>query len=181
MTIKLLECILKVVDLSDDREMVVWVALVTAFYLILRKSNMVPLSRVHDTMHNIAQQDVRYNKGIMVITIRLSETNQFREKISEKPMMVNNHNLTCPVRWIMYMVNRIPAKPNHNLSSYRHPKMQQIMPITYHDLMVNLRKWLGKIGVKNSKRYLSHSFRWGGMMKMFNANLSDTTVMKMGG
>ena len=75
MTTELLEKIHKVVDFSEDIELVVWVTMVTGFYLILHKSNLVLLSRVHDTMHNIACSDVRYKKGVMVIMIRWSKTN----------------------------------------------------------------------------------------------------------
>ena len=70
MTEKLLNRILYVVDLDNQKQLVVWVSLLTGYYLVLRKSNLVPLSRVHDTVHNITRQDVRYDDGLMIVFIR---------------------------------------------------------------------------------------------------------------
>ena len=161
--------------------MVVWVAMVTGYHLVLCKSNLVPLSRVHDTVHNIIRQHVRYDKGIMVINIRWMKTNQCREKISENSMAGNNYKITCPVRWILFMINRIQAGPQHNLFSFPHKKTGKIVPITYRDLMVNMRKWLGLVGVTNTKKYSSHSLRRGATTQAFDRNISENMIMKMGG
>ena len=118
LTIELLEKMQKVVNYNDDIEFVVWVALVTWFHLLLHKSNLVPLSRVHDTMHNIARHDVRYSDGVMIILIRWSKTNQFKEITKINPLMMDNDSMICPVRWILYMVDRINAAPEHNLFSF---------------------------------------------------------------
>ena len=157
----------------------VWVALLTGFNMYLRKSNLVPLSRLHDRMHNISRRDVRYDAGVLVIFIRWTKTNQYGEKISEKIIVGDNNCDICPVRWIKYMTDRIPANPNHNLFSY-HSKTG-IVPITYRDLMQNLRKWLEKAGVTNSYSFSSHSMRRGATTHAFRSNIPDRTIMEMGG
>ena len=97
MTKQLLQHIFTVVNLKDDRELTVWVALVTGFLLILRKSNLVPLSKVHDTVHNISRSDIRYDGGVMVVFIRWSKMNQFGETVSPSSLVANNISLICPV------------------------------------------------------------------------------------
>ena len=96
----------------------------------------------------------------MVVTIRWSKTNQCSETEMDSPMVGNNHSKICPVWWILYMTDRIPAKPYHNLFCYQN-KEGRTVPITYRDLMVNLRQWIEKVGIQNSKKYLTHSLRRG--------------------
>ena len=181
LTVELLEKIHKVVQLQNDNELVVWVTLCTGFHLILRKSYLVPLSRMHDMVHNISRSDVRYSKGVMMIFIRWSKTNQFMESINRNPMVGNNHSVICPVRWILHMIERILAEPHHNLFSFKHEKTGLIVPITYRDLMMTMRKWLDLVGVVNTKRFSSHSIHRGPTTHAFNARISDNMIMKMGG
>ena len=180
MTIPLLEKIGQVVNYHDDKQLVVWVSLVTGFHLILRKSNLVPLKRVHDAFHQITRNDIRYHKGVMVACVRWTKTNKFCETIAKTPMIVDNNKFTCLVRWIWYMTDRIPAHPQHNLFCFRDRK-HQLVPITYRDLMTQLRDWLDKIGVVNVKRFSGHSLRRGGTSMAFNRNLPEKTIMHMGG
>ena len=181
MTTDLLTKIHKVVDFSEDIELVVWIAMVTGFHLILHKSNLVPLSRVHDTVHNIAHSDVWYKKGVMVIMIRWSKTNQCGESIQEKTMVANNNKLLCPVRWILYMADRIPALPQHNLFCFRKKQNTAPVPITYRDLMTKMRKWLELVGVKDTGNFSSHSLRRGATAHARNQNISENAIMQMGG
>ena len=53
LTTELLNKINKVVNEAVDKQLVNWTALVSGFNMVLRKSNLVPLKRVHDTVHNI--------------------------------------------------------------------------------------------------------------------------------
>ena len=177
MTIELLMQIEQVVDVSQDKELAVWCSMLTGFFLVLRKSNLVPLKRVHDTVHNISRQDVKYSEGIMVIFIRWSKTNQLGQKIRPAPIVADNNNPICLVRWILHLVERVPAPPSCNLFSYR--KGNDILPITYRDLMVTMRRWLDIVG-QNSKKFSSHSLRRGATTTAFKANVPDVDIQRMG-
>ena len=177
LTSELLLQMLPVVNLNNDKEFVVWVAVITGFNLVVRKSNLVPLKCLHDRMHNISRSDVKYDEGIMVIFIRWSKTNQCVESVDKKPLVANALNPICPVGWLLYMMDRIPAKGSHNLFSYNAP--QGILPITYHDLMVNMRMWLRKIG-ENDKAFESHSMRRGATTQGHKAGISDQDLQVMG-
>ena len=142
MMVTLMEKINDVVNLTDENEMVVWVAMCTGFHLLLRKSNLVPLSCIHDTVHNISRGDMRYKDGIMIINTRWSKTNQYRESVQNNPMIGNNNSKICPVRWILYMTDRIPACSQHNLFCFRKKNMQQPVLITYRDLMTKMQVFL---------------------------------------
>ena len=134
----LLEKILHVVKLDDDQEYVAWVASLTGYHAALRKSNMVPLKRVHDTVQNISRKDVRYSNGVMIFTMDWSKTNQFQERTDISPLVANKYSPICPVRWLLSMMNKIPAGPQHNLFSF-YDTAGNLVPITYRDLMKFMR------------------------------------------
>ena len=178
MTTKLLHKIRKAVNMNDQKDMVVWVTMISGFFMVLWKSNLVPLSQVHDMVHNICRSDVRYHKGVMVIIIRWSKTNQHGEKETEIPLVVHKGSEMCPVKWILHMVKTIPAKSNMNLFSYMHKKKGVVVPVTYRDLMETMRKWLDMIGV-NSLKYSSHSLCRGATTHVYKSNIAETSIMRM--
>ena len=179
MTVELLNKIERVVNIYIQKELVTWVAILTGFNLTLRKGNLVPVKRVHDAVHNVVRGDIRFTKGVMMVYLRLSKTNQFRQKVKYKTMMADEDDPICPVRWMMYMVNTIPAKSHHNLLSYVN-KYGNLVPITYRDLMTQMRAWLKLVGVKDVKSFSSHSLRRGSTTRAFKKGLPERTIMEMG-
>ena len=113
----------------------------------------------------------------MVLYIRWSKTNQYGEQNRVKILLGNNDNPICPVRWIYHMVQCIPAQPMHNLFCYRDKR--GILPITYCDLMVKMRHWIGLVG-ENAKLYSSHSLRRGATTHAYNANIADVDIQRLG-
>ena len=137
MTTELHEKIEKHVNVNDDKQLVVWSAILTGFNLLLRKSNLIPLKQVHDMVHNISRSDIKYDEGVMVIFVRWSKTNQYEEKVNKVPLVANSESPICPMQWLLYMMDRIPAEGSHNLFSVK--ACSKVVPITYQDLMVNMR------------------------------------------
>ena len=64
-------------------------AMTTGFHLVLHKSNLVPIKRVHDEVHNITRGDVKYSEGVIVIFIRWSKTNQQGQFTNMSPLIAN--------------------------------------------------------------------------------------------
>ena len=147
------------VNFADQKQMVVWSSVITGFNLVVHKSNIVLVKRVHNTVHNTTRSDVHYAEGVMIIHLRWSKTNQYGEETNVVPLISKNHSPICAVRWLLYMIDNVPAEGFHNLFSYI-GKQGVVVLITYHDLMVNLRDWLDLIG-EDSKMFSSHSLQWG--------------------
>ena len=80
-----------------------------------RDKSSCTLTQVHDTVHNITRGDIKYGNGVMVVIVRWSKTDQLGEDPVPMPMIADNTSLFCQVRWILYMVNRIPAQAHNNL------------------------------------------------------------------
>ena len=177
MTVQLLEKVQKVVNTQVQKELVCWKAATTCFHSVLRKSNIVPVKRQHDPIHNISRKDVRYDEGAMVIFVRWSKTDQLGQEIQKIPLIANKNSDICPVCWILQMTETIPAHPNHNLFSFHSGR--KILPITYRDLTVQMRSWLQKIG-KKLVTFSSHSLRRGASSHAFDVKISETILKKMG-
>ena len=107
----------------------VWTAVVTGFHLVLRKSNLVPVKRMHDTVHNIVCSDVKYFEGIMIINIRWLKTDQLGQDNDPKPSIANPNSTICLVGWLIFMMNSVPALPSHNLFSFN--GKNGLVPVTY--------------------------------------------------
>ena len=177
MTVELLKEIETVVNLQHQKEMVVWVTAVSGFHMVLRKSNLVPLKRVHDKLHNITRRDIRYSKGVMMVMVRWSKMNQHGDVPQEILMMANKHSTICPVRWILYMLNTVEAAPHHNLFSFTGRDGPSL--VTYRDLIMYLHKWLDLLG-KDSKKYSSHSLCRGATTHAHNKQISECSIQDMG-
>ena len=177
MTVELLEEIEQIVNIADEKELVVWTALVTGFHLVIHKSNLVPIKRVHDMMHNIVRNDIKYTEGIMIIDVHWSKTNQFGEYLDNDPTVGNPDSAICPVSWLLYMMNTIPASGSHNLFCYC--TSTDIVPITYRDLMVYMRHWLQLLG-EDPSAFSSHSLRRGAATHAHNCNIPDSEIQCMG-
>ena len=178
MTKDLLIKLQAVIHFDNDKELIVWSSLVTGFNIVVCKSNITPLKRVHDSVHNVMRSDVRYDEGVMVIMLRWSKTNQFGETSSESTLIGDNNSPICPVRWLLYMMEQIPAQGFHNLFSYR-GKHGSVVPITYRDLMTYMRSWLDKIG-EDSKQFSSHSLRRGATTHAHTAGIPEVEIQRLG-
>ena len=138
---------------------------------------MVPIKREHDPEHNITHSDIRYDNGVMMVIVRWSKTNQFLEKEQTIPIVGNNHNPVCPVRWILQMTEQVPAGANHNLFSFW--DKDKLVPITYRDLMSSMRKWLDMIGLRGMS-FSSHSMRHGSTTHAHKAHFSEKMLQAWG-
>ena len=92
-------------NMCNVNDMVFWCALTLAFRCLLRISNYCKLR------HALRVSGVVSVKDGIIIKIRSSKTNQFREYVSEILLYTNTDSLLCPVSWLKDMlVLRDPAR-----------------------------------------------------------------------
>ena len=113
----------------------------------------------------------------MVIFVCWSKTNQNGEEVEQTPIVGDNQNKLCLVRWLLFMINKIPARLQHNLFSF--PSEQGLVPITYRDMMVHLRKWVKLLG-HDEKAFSSHSMRWGATTLAFKKGIPEQEIKTLG-
>ena len=142
-TMQMLTQMVEHIDIQDQKKLATWVAILYGFFLFLRKSNLVPVKRIHDPQHQLSRGDITYFDKVLIVEITWSKTNQFGERKLKVPVTKERLTDICPVDWLLFMVKRIPALPQHNLFSFWQDG--QILPVTYRDLTVFLRELLEKI------------------------------------
>ena len=151
----------KVVNFKDQVELVAWVALLLGFYMFLRKSNLVP-----DTMDTFDSQQQFCRKDLnllglekaMMVEIRWSKAIQYKQKILRLPVLPANNKAICPVFWVHYMVQSIPAKADDPVLTLRDGT--KTLALSANQLIYRFRKWLLLIG-EDPSIYTLHSLRRG--------------------
>ena len=171
--------IVEIVQVNDQKQLATWVAVLFGFYLFLRKSNLVPVNRQHDPMHQLSRCDIKYLRNVLVAKIKWSKTNQFGQNNLRVPVFREGISRICPVEWLLYMVKKIPARGKHNLFSFIN-ELGLVVPVTYADLTVQLREWLQQIGIPNVQNFSSHSLRRGGITHAFNRRIPEQTIKILG-
>ena len=160
--------------------MVAWIGLLLGFYMFLRKSNLVP-----DTMDefNSSQQFCRADVNLlglekpMMIEIRWSKTIQFKQKILRLPVMPAKNKAICPVFWMYYMINVIPAGPLDPVLSLGNASKQ--LSLSANQLIYRFRKWLLLVG-EDPSLYTLHSLRRGGATFAYQSNIESEMIKLLG-
>ena len=114
-TVQMLKKIVWIVDFMNQKQLVIWVSMLFGFFLFLRKSNLVPETRMHDKMHQLLRQDLKIDGDLMIVTIKWSKTIQFAQRKLQIPVIKDADSIICPIRWLLLMLKRIPANGSHNL------------------------------------------------------------------
>ena len=170
----------KVVNYANQVEMVAWVGVLLGFYLFLRKSNLVPDTMdTFDREQQFCRADINLlglNKAMM-IEIRWSKTIQHKQKVLRLPVLPANNKAICPVFWVHYMVNKVPAGPLDPVLALKVDR--QITALSANQLIYRLRKWLLLLG-QDSSIYSLHSLHRGGATFTYQANLEGKMIKLLG-
>ena len=180
MTPEILVKLSRVVNYSDQVEVVAWTGVLLGFYMFLRKSNLVP-----DTMDSfdINQQLCRADINLlglekaMMIEIRWSKTIQFKQKILRVPVLPVKNKAICPVFWVHYMIHKIPAAPQLPALSISTGKKN--LALSANQMIYRLRKWLLLIG-QDATIYSLHSLRRRGATFAYQSNMEGEMIKLLG-
>ena len=115
-TPQLLTKMSNVVDYTDHIEMVAWVATLVGFTMFLHKSNLVPDTMdTFDLEHQFKRADIHVTNSLAptMVDLRPTKTAQFKQKILKLPVLPVDNKKICPVLWMHYMMNTIPALPSN--------------------------------------------------------------------
>ena len=72
-TLKMLKDMVHRMDVTDLKQLVIWVTILFRFYLFLRKSNLVPIIHTHDPLHQLSRCDIKYFQRVLVAEIKWSK------------------------------------------------------------------------------------------------------------
>jgi hypothetical protein len=154
------------------------VFLLFAFFLMSRKSNLVPDS-VHsfDDKKQLTRGKVFINKGVAIVAFEWTKTIQSGERRLKIPLVNIPGSVLCPVNEYTRMCRVIPAPDDSPAFVLR--KHYRLVHVTYPQCLSKLRYIINKTG-RVSELYSSHSFRRSGATFAFRSHIPSKLIQSHG-
>ena len=128
-------------------------AMLVSFRGLLRKSH------VTDSDTAMARKDLEFHQWGMVLIIRKSKTNQFRERTHRIPVARVRDKEICAVHWLKKHLEQCPAAPDAQV--FRVPRAGHSIPLPYAYYMAVLKAACTAAGLPAGE-FSTHSLRRGG-------------------
>ncbi|XP_069136376.1 uncharacterized protein [Argopecten irradians] len=177
-TPSILQDIYRILDLSDPSHASFWCLFLFAFFLLLRKSNLVADTvNTFDRTKQLLRQDVYQEGNLLLVVLKWSKTNQFGRRLVRSPLIAIPESPLCPVKAFKHMCALLPAPPSS--PAFLLPEGKKLRPVTYPKLQSFLRDSLARAGY-NSKLFSSHSFRRGGASWAFRCQVPGELIQLQG-
>lgn len=162
-------------NINKKKDTVLWCLFLFAFFLFARKSNLVPNSEKDITSGKfLLRKDVVLKKGILIVSMAWSKTNQFGQKVLKIPLLPIPDSILCPITAYLNMCKAIRADCDAPLFSLPKGKC-----ITYFVFQTQLRYLINKIGL-NPTEFSTHSFRRGGTTFAFQSGVPTALIKAHG-
>ena len=131
MTLHILREIYTFLDMPKSDDITFWCLCLFMFFLMARKSNMVPNSvEDFDPSKQLIRQDVKVFQDVLVVLIKWSKTNQFGSRLLQVPLVAIPESVLCPVLAFKNMIRDTPAWV-HDPAFVRRTDKGRIKPLLY--------------------------------------------------
>ena len=160
---------------NDADDVVFWAVCVVAFFLLFRKSNLLPDTKNgFNSAKQLRHKDCLLVNGKMVVGIRWAKNEQFKRQLLTFPLPKLN-SILCPVKAIMNMRKVVPhAETDHIF------KLTDGNSLTYRAFQNRFRQILKLAEVPNATSYCSHGFRRGGTTFCFLSGIPTEVIRVLG-
>ena len=174
-TPEILISISNILNFTSQADLVFWCLFLFAFFLLARKSNLVPTSKKDLIDKNfLLRQDVVDNGNYLLVSMRWTKTIQKGERLLQIPLVKIPGSILCPVHAYRVMCKVISAAPDAPLFVLPKKKV-----VNYSMYQSKLKDCIQKIG-KDPKLFSSHSFRRGFASLLFKAKVPADKIQLMG-
>ena len=170
----------RVVNYTNHVDMVAWVATLIGFTMFLRKSNLVPDTMdTFDPKMQFRRKDFNVTGplSVMMAEITWAKNIQFRQKILRLPVLPVQNKCICPVIWVHFMMQLVPAGPED--AAFTIYEEGQKQALSANQLIARIRKWL-KLIKENEEDYSLHSLRRGGATFAHQCNIEAEMIKRLG-
>ena len=181
MTTELLEEIYHRVNFNNQFQHACYAATLSGFYLIIRASNLVPISR---KQFNPQEQLTRWHVGLdqelklAIFIIEWSKNNQNQKKEMKVPVSPCENEKICLIKTLHRYFQQVPAQQHHPCFCY-HDKTGKVKPITYAQLNQQIKTLVDKTG-RDGSIYTSHCLRRGGIGHAVHSGLDPQFLRIIG-
>lgn len=158
----------RTLNLRDQKDLVMWSAIVVSFRTLLRKSNLVPDSIHEIPKHVILRRDVERSSDGFLIKVRATKTIRYRERVLSIPVVRSEGSCLCAVSALEYCMQEHKAQSDSPVFVFKNK------PIVYGELLKFLKDLVKRID-KNPDDVGLHSLRRSGaqFLKEIGTSLSD--------
>ena len=162
-------------NLSVTNNLVYWCLFLFAFFLMARKSNLVPTTG-KDLLEKkfLLRQDISDKGDHLIVKFRWTKTIQKGERILEIPLIQIPDSILCPVKAYRSMCKAIPAVADSPLFVLSNNKA-----VNYRLFQSKLKQCIHNIGL-DSANFTSHGFRRGFATLLFKAKTPADKIQLMG-
>ena len=148
--------------------LVLWTAMLIAFFAFLRSAELIAL-----TTEDVSQDTAT---AVYMLSIRASKTDPFR-KGAHIRLAPSGHPVLCPSETLSkYLQSHIQRRPPPHSLLFRWSSGEPISRQTFS----NCIKHLATLAGIDASRYATHSFRIGAAITAAAAGLPDSTIKVMG-
>ena len=162
-------------DLSKERHLACWCAMLLAFFGCFRLSNLVPTSKnAFDPLKHLKRDDIKFEKGVVLIYYKWSKTNQNSDKVSWVPI--------CPVRDVRFNVKLYLKRLFSSVKVPANAPLFSFSKNSFHSRysLVKLLDVCVRKAELAPSDYSWHSFRRGSAVFAFELGLADSAVQLLG-
>ena len=119
MTPEWLEKMIPFLDFNTEMDTLFWTACLVAFFLLFRKSNLLPESQLaFNTLQQLKRNDLIFTGQHIIVGIRWAKTHQFSRELLTFPLpLIRGHPL-CPVTAINRVFKQIKRGSRDHLFSF---------------------------------------------------------------
>ena len=165
-------------DLTTVNDVSLWTLLVFGFFLMARKSNLVPDSvKKFDESKHLCVADVVVSQNLLLVSLKWSKTNQFGERQHFVPLVAMPQSVLCPVEAFKLHVKTVPQHPKGAL--FCRLVKGKLLPMTYRYFQDKFKKLIASTG-RNPAAYSSHSLRRGGATFAAAAGVPRHIIQQVG-
>lgn len=166
----------KLLNLADPLQATLWCNYLFAFYLMLRKSNIVSTNGVFNPEKTLLRHDITIKHDMLLVSLKWSKTNQFGKRKHDIPLIRIPASPICPVLAFHNMQDLVPAPAS--APAFLVPGSRNKV-ISYSLFQKCLRQLISETG-RDPTPYSSHSFRRGGATWAFQSKVPGELIQLQG-
>ena len=174
-TLEILIGIYNSLDFSVKSNVVYWCLFLFAFFLVARKSNLVPSSKQDIIDGKMLRKDMLVDHTeFLLVTFNWSKTIQFGERLLMSPLVRFKDQRLCPVKAYRDLIKLGISHPAGALFALPDGNC-----ITYYLFQKKLRDCISHLNLDPSL-FSTHSFRRGFATLAFQSNVSPDKIQLLG-